>query len=220
MEEETPTWLQNVWSSPWSEKTGDLSHFSFLPLSVCAHAQSFSCVQLCNPMDCSPPGPSVHAIILARILECPYIGWWKSVKFLWWKNTGQKGLCWELPSCTWADISVGSANGPALFCGQWMIDTTYVSHLSSDRWQVDTCRCRTTLCFPFTLLIHSPPSPSWLGILCANISVLTSSTLEYLSQHLIFFFPFRFLANDSQKRNHIIHVLILTLESNLQETWF
>ena len=25
---------------------------------------------LCNPMDCSPPGCSVHGIFLARILEC------------------------------------------------------------------------------------------------------------------------------------------------------
>ena len=29
----------------------------------------FSCVQLCNPMDCSPPGSSVHGILQARILE-------------------------------------------------------------------------------------------------------------------------------------------------------
>ena len=28
-----------------------------------------SCPALCNPMDCSPPGPSVHGILQARILE-------------------------------------------------------------------------------------------------------------------------------------------------------
>ena len=28
-----------------------------------------SCLTFCNPMDCSPPGPSVHGISLARILE-------------------------------------------------------------------------------------------------------------------------------------------------------
>ena len=33
------------------------------------HAQLLSHVQLCNPMDCSPPGSSVHGIIQARILE-------------------------------------------------------------------------------------------------------------------------------------------------------
>ena len=29
----------------------------------------FSCVWLCGPMDCSPPGSSVHGIVQARILE-------------------------------------------------------------------------------------------------------------------------------------------------------
>ena len=28
-----------------------------------------SCPTLCNPMDCSPPGSSVHGISQARILE-------------------------------------------------------------------------------------------------------------------------------------------------------
>ena len=28
-----------------------------------------SCLTLCNPMDCSPPGSSVHEILQARILE-------------------------------------------------------------------------------------------------------------------------------------------------------
>ena len=30
---------------------------------------SQSCPRLCNPMDCSPPGSSVHGILQARILE-------------------------------------------------------------------------------------------------------------------------------------------------------
>ena len=34
------------------------------------HAKSLqSCLTLCNPMDCSPPGPSVYEILQARILE-------------------------------------------------------------------------------------------------------------------------------------------------------
>ena len=28
-----------------------------------------SCLTLCNPMDCSPPGSSAHGILQARILE-------------------------------------------------------------------------------------------------------------------------------------------------------
>ena len=34
------------------------------------HAQSLqSCLTLCNPMDCSPPGFSVHGILQARTLD-------------------------------------------------------------------------------------------------------------------------------------------------------
>ena len=37
------------------------------PFSLCVRAQS--CLTLCNPTDCSPPGSSVHGILQARILE-------------------------------------------------------------------------------------------------------------------------------------------------------
>ena len=47
------------------------------PLEQAAHlsfhflrrSQSLSCVRLCDPMDCSLPGSSVHGILQARILE-------------------------------------------------------------------------------------------------------------------------------------------------------
>ena len=37
---------------------------------IILHPKSLqSCPTLCNPMDCSPPGSSVHGILQARILE-------------------------------------------------------------------------------------------------------------------------------------------------------
>ena len=36
--------------------------------NVC-QSQSLSCAWLCNPMDCSPPGSSVHGILQARKLD-------------------------------------------------------------------------------------------------------------------------------------------------------
>ena len=36
---------------------------------MCAFSVTKSCLTLCNPMDCSLQGSSVHGIILARILE-------------------------------------------------------------------------------------------------------------------------------------------------------
>ena len=35
--------------------------------SHCVHSQS--CLTLCDPLDCSPPGSSVHGILQAQILE-------------------------------------------------------------------------------------------------------------------------------------------------------
>ena len=45
--------------------------------SMCVHAYSVtqSCPILCNPMDYSPPGSSVHGILQARILE------WVAISF-------------------------------------------------------------------------------------------------------------------------------------------
>ena len=41
--------------------------FSLPAMTV--HAVAQSCLTLCDPMDCSPPGSSVHGIFLARILD-------------------------------------------------------------------------------------------------------------------------------------------------------
>jgi len=54
------------------KNTGVGCHFLF----HCMHAKSLkSCPTLCDPMDSSPPGSSVHGILLTRILEwgCPFL---------------------------------------------------------------------------------------------------------------------------------------------------
>ena len=65
-----------AWRIPWTEEPGGLQ-FMVLPLWSMECAQGFvvvvlvilSCLTLCNPMDYSPPGSSVHGILQARILE-------------------------------------------------------------------------------------------------------------------------------------------------------
>ena len=42
-------------------------HIKYVLMCMCA--QSHSCVRLCDPTDCSPPGSSVPGIPRARILE-------------------------------------------------------------------------------------------------------------------------------------------------------
>ena len=64
-----PTRLPRPWDSP-GKNTGVGCHF----LLQCRKAKSESevaqlCPTLSDPMDCSPPGPSVHGIFQARMLE-------------------------------------------------------------------------------------------------------------------------------------------------------
>ena len=57
----------NIWAANYIPKD---FHLTIHPSEV---AQS--CPTLCNPMDCSPPGSSVHGILQARILE------WVAISF-------------------------------------------------------------------------------------------------------------------------------------------
>ena len=56
----------------WSQSTSyksegvNLKPVFLIPYSMCV---SQSCPTLCDPVDCSPPGSSVHGILQARILE-------------------------------------------------------------------------------------------------------------------------------------------------------
>ena len=54
--------------TPVADITNPSQHSFFLNLKVKCVTQLFPI--LCNPMDCSPPGSSVHGISKARILEC------------------------------------------------------------------------------------------------------------------------------------------------------
>ena len=55
--------------SPDNPKSFPNGHWVSLDVLVCVHAQLLRCVWLCDPMDYSPPGSSVHGIFQARTLE-------------------------------------------------------------------------------------------------------------------------------------------------------
>ena len=53
----------------------------------CIHAKSLqSCLTFCNPMDCSPPGSSVHGIFQAKILEWVAIFLHQGIFLTWGSN--------------------------------------------------------------------------------------------------------------------------------------
>ena len=64
-----PTRLPRPWDSP-GKNTGVGCHFFLQCMKVKSESElAQSCPILSNPMDCSPPGSSVHGIFQARVLE-------------------------------------------------------------------------------------------------------------------------------------------------------
>ena len=60
-------------------------------LDLCVHAQS--CLTLCDLMDCSPPGSSVHGVFQARILE------WVAISFFRGSSQPRDQICISCVSC-------------------------------------------------------------------------------------------------------------------------
>ena len=64
-----PTRLPRPWGSP-GKNTGVGCHFLLQCMKVKSENEvTQSCPILSDPMDCSPPGSSVHGIFQARVLE-------------------------------------------------------------------------------------------------------------------------------------------------------
>ena len=62
-----PTRLPRPWDSP-GQNTGVGCHFLLQCMKVKSEVAQ-SCPTLSDPMDCSPPGSSIHGIFQARVLE-------------------------------------------------------------------------------------------------------------------------------------------------------
>ena len=64
-----PTRLRHPWDSPGKD-TGVGCHFLLQSMKVKSDSEvAQSCLTLSDPMDCSPPGSSIHGIFQARVLE-------------------------------------------------------------------------------------------------------------------------------------------------------
>ena len=76
-----PTRLLRPWDSP-GKNTGVGCHFLLQCVKVESESEvAQSCLTLSDPMDCSLPGPSIHGIFQARVLE------WVAIAF------SQTSLC-------------------------------------------------------------------------------------------------------------------------------
>ena len=88
-------------------------------LCMCARSVAQSCLTLCNPMHCSPPGSSVHGVFQARILEWVAISY--SIGSSWSRDWTH--VSWV--SCIVSQILYHCATWQAMFYLIWR----YVSDL-------------------------------------------------------------------------------------------
>ena len=89
-----PTRLHRPWDSP-GKNTGLGCHFLLQCMKVKSESEvAQSCLTLCDPMDCSLPGSSVHGIFQARVLE------WGAIAFSFTcheaQRSGLRASCLEL----------------------------------------------------------------------------------------------------------------------------
>ena len=85
--------------------------------------QSFSCVQLCNPVDCSLPGSSIHGILQARILD------WVAVLSSRGSSQVSDQTCIFCSSCTAGRFFISEPSGK-LWEVKWALGNTTMNKAS------------------------------------------------------------------------------------------
>ena len=84
-----PTRLPHPWDSP-GKNTGVGCHFLLQCMKVKSESEvAHSCPTLSDPMDCSPPGSSVHGVFQARVLEWGAIAFSRDYSTEWNKSERQ-----------------------------------------------------------------------------------------------------------------------------------
>ena len=105
---------------------------------VCVCARACTCMSahsyltLCNPMDCSPPGSSVHGIFQARILEWVAIS---SSRGFFRPNPGIEPLSFTSPmspafTCGFF-LPLHHLGSSKVFCGDRFIISSWICQMSS-----------------------------------------------------------------------------------------
>ena len=118
-------WSQDAQSKvPWTGEASPLWRFLHRRVCVCVCVRAQSCPTLCYPMDCSPPGASVHGILQERILEKVAISFSRGSSPTQWSNLRLLHLLhWQVDSLFLAPLgkppSIGrSPYSDCLHCRQ------------------------------------------------------------------------------------------------------
>ena len=129
-----PTRLHRPWDSP-GKNTGVGCHFLLQCMKVKSESEvAQSCPTLRNPMDCSLPGPFVHGIFQAGVLE------WGAIAFSQ-KKLLAKVFCFARMKRNWArGISLTSRHQ-----GKTYQETSFPSFIDKSKQQLSTLATITTI---------------------------------------------------------------------------
>ena len=132
---------------------------------VCAHAKSLlSCPGLYNPMDCSPPGSSVHGILQAKILE------WVAVPSSRGSSPPRDQTCIFYVSCLAGWFFITSAtweafwNGKNCHCDDW--EQWFASSLAQGNylWTFENYPHMATVLETALILVKQPQVFLWKSL--------------------------------------------------------
>ena len=140
-----PTRLPHPWDSP-GKNTGVGCHFLLQCMKMKSESEvAQSCPTLCNPMDCSPPGSSIHGIFQARVLEWGANVFLSPFLFLLsaWSTTPSMSLAQAvLPHQLWRNtpgIRAGCLSPPSANCSLLCCCCSVVSNNNSCSGVSESC---------------------------------------------------------------------------------
>ena len=152
-----PTRLPCPWDSP-GKNIGVGCHFLLQCMKVKSESEvAQSCPTLSDPMDCSPPGSSVHGIFQARELE------WGAIAFSISTCTGYQ-LSWKLHARQF--LTSQSLN----------IWTSGIEHPKTDSIMDDTDTCERQWQLPFVFYVPHWKNARFLNILKEVIALINLAT--------------------------------------------
>ena len=113
-----PIRLRHPWDSP-GKNTGVGCHFLFQCMKVKSESEiAQSCPTLCDPMDCSLPGSSIHGIFQVRVLE------WGATAFSGYcgqESLRGNGVATIVNKRVWSAVLGGNLKNDRMRSRSWMV---------------------------------------------------------------------------------------------------
>ena len=140
----------------WSEDWVLLLAYVCVCVCVCVYSVTQLCLNLCDPMDCSPPGSSVCGILQARILE-------------WVAISSSRGSSWPKDR---TQVSFVSCTAGGFFTTESLDKPLLASTLGQKdtHCYILSCRCENSLTLPSSLFsTRCPHTREDLRLACSRM---------------------------------------------------